>query len=248
MKRINITLAIVAIFILAFSVSVVFTEYKAQTNPTPFPTPIQPQTPSALVALTISESIFGNDFCSIPCWEGITPGLTTKDQALSILRTSNLIKEGSVKSRDISADPGGVSWDWEGSVMSGQDYPYLSWHEGIVDNICIYPAYRTVDEFINRFGPPEKVEVQEELAVPDLELPYYMWLYYPQRGFELLIIDIPNDAEAQLRPSDFIATIVLHPPSTFEEYMSSFGFDASSLNFPNWNGYGNFHDLYLYGN
>ena len=43
--------------------------------------------------LSSQTNIFEHPSCSPPCWEGITPGLTTKEEALSILSKLNMIDQ-----------------------------------------------------------------------------------------------------------------------------------------------------------
>ncbi|HUI87222.1 MAG TPA: hypothetical protein VLX61_00730 [Anaerolineales bacterium] len=43
--------------------------------------------------LSSQTNIFEHPSCSPPCWEGITPGLTTKEEALNVLSKLNMIDQ-----------------------------------------------------------------------------------------------------------------------------------------------------------
>jgi len=241
MKPINIKLIIPIVILLTLSALAGFTIHSTLTKPTPFPTRVPPQTPSAAVAAAVKDSIFGNSSCALPCWQGIVPGITTRDEALTILRDSPLIQGESLLSQDFAADPGGVGWDWRGSISSLEDRPNLGWSEGIVREITIFPPSGiTVEEMINGYGIPERVSVLD-VGIPE-DPQYGVSLYYAHNGFEVRIFSIVGYHDAELKPSDPITFIVIFEPLPIEEYLSSFGFIVVKI--PEWRGYGNLQDLY----
>lgn len=243
MKRISIKLAILIVLLISLFALAGCAIYQAQIEPSPFPTRLPPQTPSAAVAAAIKDSVFGNPSCALPCWNGITPGITTRSDALKILRDSPFIQETSLQSRNLVADSGAVIWDWKASHNFEEGYQGLSWNAGIVDDITLFPPNISVEEMINRYGPPEKVGIANIGTPEDVE--NAISLYYAYRGFEIQVNDIYGYRDAQLKPSDLITYVSLFEPKTIEEYLSSLGWqDVSNLNLPDWRGYGNLDDVY----
>ncbi len=107
----------------------------------------------------VDNSIITGLPCAPPCWQGITPGVTSSDNALGILSNSPYIEKGSIKQAGTTTS-GGCTWRWRSSGRRGQ--PGLSWENGIVDTIQIGLTFDfSVQEVIEKFGNPEFVSVVE---------------------------------------------------------------------------------------
>lgn len=192
------------------------------------------------------ENFFGNASCSWPCWQGITPGVTTSSEALQRLNNSSLVLKNTIQAEEPKTGFGKVEWHWK----IGDKQPILGgdieWRDGFVWKIALTAYYIiSLGEMINKFGPPEKVEVINCTEI--VEGPQY-WcatLYYARNGFEIHVNWNRNENGMQIMPSDPIDFVLLFKPSTIEEWLSSWGFDPQNHDLRDWKGYGNFYNLYV---
>jgi len=214
--------------------------------------PISTWTPSPtfppLFVATL-ENLFGNSSCSLPCWQGITPGITTSTEALQRLNDSPLVLKDSIQSEESKTGLGNAHWRWKIDDKRPEEKGNIVWANEIVlrMELTAYPNV-SVGETINRFGSPEKIDVIDCTDVPEGEHRYWCaTLYYAQSGFEIHIgwegSWIGNDV--QITPSDPIEFIRVFKPSTIEEWLSSLGLDSRHRDLRDWKGYGNLLDLYV---
>lgn len=190
----------------------------------------------------IDKSIVTDLKCTPPCWQGITPGVTTGEQALKILTDSPYIKQESIKQVG-NMKFGGCTWDWRypgRRVQSG-----LNWQSEIVESIRLDLTFDlTVQEVIERFGNPEAVSVVEG-GQPE----NWYWLIvlrYPSQGIELTAYT--HEFSEHIEPTTMIGAVLLYPRMNIEEMMK---LEEESLSFPlpkdyfsDWQGYGNVPELY----
>lgn len=191
------------------------------------------------------ENYFGDTFCSWPCWQGISPGVTTSSEALQRLYDSPLVLKGSIQSKENKMGFGTADWSWtingtlQGPVLAGD----IEWRNGIVWQIALdgdHPAI-SLGEVINRFGTPEKVSFDLGDIPEDI-----VWdgvFFYVKSGFGLYMEW--DMADPQITPSDHIKYVVLFKPTTIEDWISAIGLDIEVLNLQDWKGYGNLGDLYF---
>ncbi|WP_420631389.1 hypothetical protein [Candidatus Leptofilum sp.] len=111
-----------------------------------------------------------DEACALPCWENITPGESTQLEAL------NLLVEGSLIDRS-------ARYLGDGSLFlntQNEDKVHIYFSEGIVQQIDFDPSASLVlDDFIETFGPPEKVHM---LVDGEHQLCMVGYLYYPRHG------------------------------------------------------------------
>lgn len=240
MRHKRIWLSVLIVLIVSAGALYGLAVYQLQPKPR---LPHLPVTPSEL------ENFFGDSSCSWPCWQGITPGVTAGDDALQLLQNSALVSQSTVQTESSKTGFGTAHWEWK----IGPQQPTLSgdmeWRDGIVRNIGLgaYPIF-SLGEIIDRFGPPEKVDVIDCTEIPEGKYRYLCGtLYYTKSGFEIHI-DWQvswNDKNIQITPSNPIDFVVLLRPSTIEEWVTSYGGDPQKLNLQEWKGYGNLYDLYF---
>jgi hypothetical protein len=184
--------------------------------------------------------LLGASSCSLPCWQGITPGITTSNDALQILQKSTLIAKKSVTSSNPQDDFGGATWKWrtEDSQLDAR----LWWRDGVIREVILPTSDIVTDEIINRFGVPEMVYVIPIGTPEDWE--WGVTLYYPANGFQVQINGLFG-LGASLKPSDMVTFITLFEPSTINERILFEGFDYAGLNPQlDWKGYGSISELY----
>jgi hypothetical protein len=134
----------------------------------------QPYDAADLRALLTSES------CSAPCFMGIRPGVTTMDEALELLRTSEWVRY--IRHIDLASATltysGGIRWEWSGRQPSWIDARHDSWIwmiENRVDYITIRTRVSLGDIWL-AYGAPNSGTVFSDV---DARLPtiYYEAIY-----------------------------------------------------------------------
>ena len=158
--------------------------------------------------------------CSAPCFWGITPGVSTAEQAMNILS-----KELGVKHCDRwdTRNDGGNRGMQCSDITIGLD------NEDIVSVIGFSPAQDiTVDDVIKKFGNPDGVFVTA-LGI-EMQPPIAVALYFDG---ENMIIDLPeqNSISYNLQPNTLIDRIAYLEQSEYE-------YDKSSIQM--WKGFGKY--------
>lgn len=190
----------------------------------------------------VDKSILTGLPCVPPCWQGITPGVTTSDEALAIISNSPYIEMESIE-RHGTTTTGGVTWHLRAPGRRIQ--PGLSWDSGIVDMIRMGLNFDlTVQEVLNKFGNPVVVSV-EEGGQPE----HWYWiidLHYPNQGitFRAFTSEFIN----QVKPTTEVGVVLLFPIMDTEEMIKEIEqtliSPLPSNYFSNWNGYGDVAKLY----
>jgi hypothetical protein len=215
-------------------------------TPTVSPVPSFASAPSpAPSSASKSEMFFGDDTCSWPCWQGITPGVTTSSDALQLLQVSPVVSKSTVQSEERRPGIGTARWHWGiGSILFDCS---MEWKDGIVSGISLTAFSKfSIEEMISRFGPPEKVSVIDCEMTPEQPREWCADFYYVKRGFEIRLKWKPEYADdVQLSPSDPIQSVFLSEPSTIEDWLSYLGSGRAPIDLRDWKGYGNLLELYL---
>jgi len=196
------------------------------------------------------ENFFGDASCSWPCWQGITPSITSSVDALQRLNDSSLVLKDSIQSEESRTGFGKTNWNWEISDNQRTLGGNMEWRDGMVREIGLtaYPIIISIGEAINRFGPPEKISVIDCSEIMEGEHRYWCGtLYYVKSGFEIHVEweGSWSENDVQIMPSDPIGFVVLYEPSTIEERFSSLGLDPQNRDLRDWKGYGNLYELYV---
>jgi hypothetical protein len=128
---------------------------------TPVPSTINPSPRFPPPSAAELEKLFGNSSCSWPCWQGITPGITTGSEALKRLNDSPLIlKKYSIQSEGSITGPGRADWHWKIDDKLPEENGNMRWKNGIIWLMELTVSSNfSVGEVITRFGPPEKISV-----------------------------------------------------------------------------------------
>ena len=212
---------------------------------TPTVTP-SPSSVPVLPSASAFEIFFGNDSCSWPCWQGITPGVTTSDDAIQLLQVSSVASKSSIQSEESRPGIGYARWYWE--IGNNQYDGYIEWRDGIVSRIDLFPYPKfSIGEIVSRFGTPEKVSVFDCEMTPEQPREWCADFYYVKRGFEIrLKWKMPEYADdIQLSPSDPIRSVYLLGSSTIEDWLSYLGSEPDPIDLRDWKGYGNLLELYV---
>lgn len=78
------------------------------------------------------QALFAPEDCPLPCFMGIRPGVTTVEDALTILEAS-----GRVENVQVDWELGFVNWDWKGVPPAGVNGAGLSYISFVQDTVSI---------------------------------------------------------------------------------------------------------------
>jgi hypothetical protein len=278
MKSNKVKISALVIFITSISIILGIVACKAQSKPVlpiePLLTQVSSARPSSPTfppqSVAVFENLFGNSACSWPCWQGITPGITTISEALQKLQDSPLIPtKYAIQSNGSKTGLGTAKWLWYiddkcikeyGYDKRLEEYGYMDWNDGIVRRITLnaYPNI-SIGEIIKKFGPPEKIGVIDCSDSPDGLQFWCGSLFYTKNGFEIDVMWNYDSENIQITPSDPIDSVVLFRPSVFtpsniEGWLSPESIEHKRpvkgspfdwKGFRDWDGYGNLFDLYI---
>lgn len=121
--------------------------------------------------------------CAPPCWEGITPGVTTMTEAAEILKKNPLIIDTQVITDD-TFRYGDLRWKWSDGTVGGRGISYAKTSQHII--IFIQPSYPTRFRFhdvIAVYGEPSHVMASAGYP-PDFGSPigYSLLIFYKNKG------------------------------------------------------------------
>jgi hypothetical protein len=156
----------------------------------------------------VDMSLLTGEPCEPPCWQGLTPGSSTEEEANEFLRTSELVDQATLYQAELTRGSGevvGVSIQWRSTAprSSNVDSNDFAIEGGVLKNMIIYPDYDlTLESLLQRYGPPEKFHVMVTgRHVPSLRVT----LFYPAHGFTASL-ELPVD-DARLRPESTVIQV-----------------------------------------
>ena len=185
-------------------------------------------------------SIFENPICEPPCWENITPGITTKDEALAALSKVNAVKQPIFDLRDTAK---GFSTELRFSLYD--DKSGLRGSVFMMDDVVSLIDFGTkldltLEQAIERFGTPQSI-----LAFHS----NLMWITFvdPQKGiaFGYSSAGHPDWVYSEIRPEVEISEVMFFDPKQYQQILDS-GFlsyyllnsEETKSKLRPWNGYG----------
>lgn len=118
--------------------------------------------------------------CAVPCWQGITPGISTRGDVLSITSDKLTVEQSSIVSFTQKTDPSISSYRFR--LKSGEVGRAGMYNE-IVNRIDVLPGQGSPTKFseiIGHFGPPSGVFIVDKSS--ETTGCYDVDLYYPERG------------------------------------------------------------------
>ena len=168
----------------------------ATPSPTIIPTIITPTSLPTISPVNIDQAIFNlvktNGGCSLPCWWGITPGITSWPEAKQILEQYNAAIESYGPSEVKIENENHIVEYYKVSLVSA-DFPegiYTSFN--VLDKYELYTIHslRTTTDpqyllslVLLNYGKPDSVYIKTYSSVPSLSYPFYIILYYPEQKF-----------------------------------------------------------------
>ncbi len=164
--------------------------------------------------------------CPLPCWYGITPGKTSIEESLNILKTlpgvyipDKGIKESGGRIKEIY---------WRGG------YPKIWWYsskriitrnrlvaeEGVVTRIVLELAVTdtlSLGEVVERYGPPEGYKTYYILPIEDEAAEWSVIFFCPQQGMTIEAA-APRERYGDVTADLEVTRLILYVPITMEEY------------------------------
>lgn len=204
--------------------------------------------------LNDDQSFLSEMVCEPPCWQGITPGVTTKEEALLILKGLPGIGPNSISTH---GEPWWIfddilyfehsSRDWDGEV-------YI-----LNSKVVIIDFYGDLginfSEAIDQIGKPEFViNIPTHGGVPGHPTAVYsITAFEPNRGigYTFNTGDLPKRNRSELSPDTPITLVSYFDPDRYDELlegeMFSMGFlgkEETLKYLQPWSGYGSIEEKY----
>jgi len=219
----RIILSITIIFLLTGLLS-------ACQTPTP-PAPTATPTPSPWI-----DVILNDPDCAPPCWNGITPGMTMMDEAMSILQAEPDLKNLRFEEDPLRSGSSDVSYSWDFEIPDGWGI-IRSNHYSLLPVRSITLGSQsssmfTLEQVIEYWGEPYKLSgYQRGLCL--FRCVYEITAYYPEKGviFNLEPVETNWFRRVDIHPDTQVYySITFQPPFTAELD----GYDMK------WEGYGTY--------
>jgi len=192
----------------------------------------------------VDTSLLTGEPCEPPCWQGLTPGVSTHEEVNEFVRTSGFVNPQTLYPGRLSrgGQRVGVSLQWRSIAGRGRGHNSFTIEDGVLKYIIIYPDYDlTLESLIDRHGAPGKFLV----IIAGSGLPYLsVTLFYPTHGFTATV-ELPID-DAQLLPESIVSRVWYFqaaPLDRFIELGCEVGFLGSTPekwleSLRDWKGYG----------
>ncbi|NIN64367.1 MAG: hypothetical protein GTO63_06635 [Anaerolineae bacterium] len=171
---------------------------------------------------SVDTSLLTGEPCEPPCWQGLTPGVSTEEEVNEFVRTSELVDRTTLFRGDITRGTGevvGVSVQWwsraDTAGVPRQFGNSFSIKDGILQYMTIFLDVEvTVEDLLERYGPPDKFSAYMVGAHPAwVELT----LYYPEYGFMSELIIPPDDV--RLTPEREVLYVWYFRAAPLEEFL-----------------------------
>jgi hypothetical protein len=163
-------------------------------------------------------SLLTGEPCEPPCWQGLTPGVSTHEEVNEFIRTSRFVNPQTLHLSGLHRAGGqrvGVSISWRSTVGGGRGSNNFTVKGGVLEGITIYPDYGlTLERLMERYGPPEKY-------VANLSGYERLWidvtLFYPTHGFTVYLALRPEDAT--LKPESKVVSVWYFQAASLERFI-----------------------------
>jgi hypothetical protein len=174
------------------------TQLSATSTLTAFPSSTTPKLPTATITplptLPVEEKntklieLSSLENCHLPCWFGITPGETSWDTANQILaplsRSSRIyFDQNRIKSI--------MHFDLPDEVSDYGMRIEIEAFEGVIKHMGVFASIKpqfNIRDFLLEYGAPGQVWLWTMSSPPEFPRPFYVFLFYPDRGILLWFI------------------------------------------------------------
>jgi len=144
--------------------------------------------PACLTGSAADKTLLTNVPCPPPCWQGITPGVTNVQEALSVVRTLPFVDPNSVTFGRDGWDDSMVSLHWTDKGFNGAGDIRARRSDGIVVEIMLtLPTPIRLGEIVHVQGNPTLVRVKLNADGPPSGT-----FAYPDKGVILEALTVPR--------------------------------------------------------
>jgi hypothetical protein len=181
--------------------------------------------------------------CSAPCWQGITPGVTTEEEALAIIHDSGVVVQDSIHRVEVTSLPFTHYYLFH-TIGGSRVAVYIA--ENVVHHIGIEPNLELpLSQVVDTYGPPDWIMIDNWYTD---RICYSVAAYWVQLGIDAgarpcLDIDRAygrSGAEYEVAPSLDITGIGFFPPQSdikaTWDYLGRTGYTAVPTT--PWHGFG----------
>lgn len=184
--------------------------------------------------------------CKLPCWIGITPGVTSKQEFTNIIDSSpNIKKEQRIFFTFYQDFLKTLEIKVKFQPLKPRIHMDAMFYKDKVATIDIYQNIDiTLGEIINEFGTPESVLIDgyaPHVSRANLNL------YYPSKG---IIFSLPyKNIDSKCSPKDKVTNIMIYDPNIFQllitrGMITQIHDGKPENNFMPWSGYGIIREKY----
>lgn len=187
------------------------------------------------------SSILNQRISEPTSWNNIVPGKTTKEEALTILKSMNIIDQKTITTNNIISRNFKSSITWSFITNCSDDHGEIYINNNLTILIIIAPKKNSVKfkDAIALYGNPEKVFAG---SIPNE--PLLTYILYPEQGvvFNHDYGNVMMGEEVKIHPNDNILEAYYFPPDQFKSaFLESDFFPVSTENYEmtvqDWQGY-----------
>ena len=167
----------------------------------------------------LDTSLLTSEPCEPPCWQGLTPGVSTLQEVNEFVRTSGFVNPQTLFRSGVyrGGERVGLSIEWGSAAGRGRGYNDFIVESGVLKYIIIYPDYDlSLERLFERYGPPEKY-------VANLRGVERRWvevtLYYPTHGFTVELVRRYDDTTLTLKPESRVASVWYFRAAPLERFL-----------------------------
>ena len=171
--------------------------------------------------------------CAPPCWEGITPGVTTAEEAEELLLKNPLFSDAEVYIYQPSPQDSAVEGKWRGTDMGrvGANFDASASVHTIKWIGVRFPTDITIKDIVNAYGNPSHIMVSAGNEGPDIDdqIYYSIQVYYIQLGFSFAPkYGIEPSVPPSISPETTVGYVEFFPTS-IDGLSTAFRWDAERL-------------------
>jgi len=174
--------------------------------------------------------------CRAPCWENITPGKTTLQEAIKLLEANPAVRPGSIavipKPEGTNVpERGSLSWKWIDDNIQLSIIRFNYENTQIVLEIGLNAFEFKLGDIIQAYGEPTHVIADKQMGIPNLGIVWF------SQGIGVGLI--PNKGEPILDSSLIVRFSKFFIPTTPQKYVKEGGVLGAEQFIP-WQGYKDF--------
>lgn len=158
--------------------------------------------------------------CAPPCWEGITPGKTSGEEALQLLNKMAFVRDVKFDRLIGQSDRGQIQWDLKNGFPGGMIvFDTTQSGEPVTGIQITYSETFKLSEIIDRFGEPTYVIAAAYRApLPEKRIEHRLYLVFLEHGFAVEALAAPELVSGEIQvtgPFYFVPSL-----QGFEEFNS----------------------------